>query len=118
MKLSRIERTAKEAMELAEYVYNNRDVEFVEILPALRKGNPHTLTLWCTGSLTVEITVFGTACDIDLYLDDAPFETATGRVWKTNIERLGRTRHTLTFEAKDEAEEVRLRIVAKGGLRI
>lgn len=118
MKLSRIERTAKEAQELAEYVYNNRDVEFVEVLPALRAGAPHTLTLWCTGSIDLEITVFGDVSDVDIALDEEPFATASGRIWRKTVENLGRTRHTLTFSTEGEATQVRICIVAKGGLRI
>ena len=118
MNISRIERTAKQALETAEYVYNSRDVEFVEVLDRLDAEKPHTVTLWCTGSLDLEIAVYGEVCDIDVKLDDAAFATATGRIWRKEIENLGRTRHILTFTAASVATEVRLCIKAKGGLRI
>ncbi len=119
MKLSRIERTAKEGLEIAEYVYNNRDVEFVEILPALHEGSPHTLTFWCTGTLDVELAFFGDACDVSVVLDDVTAYTATGRIWRLSLEHLGRSRHTLTFTAvAGDATEIRLCVTAKGGLRI
>lgn len=118
MKLSRLERTAKEAQELAEYVYNNRDVEFVKILPSLASGNPHTVTFWCTGVIDVELVFYGESCDVDVALDDVKTDTASGKVWRKTFEGLGRSRHTLTFTATGEATEVRLCITAKGGLRI
>lgn len=118
MKLSRIERTAKEGLEIAEYVYNNRDVEFVEILPTLHQGSPHTLTFWCTGTVDVELAFFGDACDVEVALDDTTKYTATGRIWRLNLENLGRSRHTLTFTAAGDATEIRLCVTAKGGLRI
>lgn len=118
MKLSRIERTAKEGLELAEYVYNNRDVEFVRILPALHEGSPYTLTFWCTGVIDVELAFFGDACDVEVALDDTEKFTATGKIWRLNLENLGRSRHTLTFTAAGDATDIRLCVTAKGGLRI
>ncbi len=118
MKFSRIERTAKEALELAEYVYNNRDVNFTEIIASLQAEKPHTVTFWCTGVMDVELAFYGDVCDVGVSLDDQLVDTAKGRIWRTSLENLGRNRHTLTFTAAGEATDVRLCLTAKGGMRI
>ena len=118
MKLPRIERTAREALETAEYVYNSREVGFVRILDTLNAGTPYRLTLWCTGSIVIELAFFGDCCDVDVLLDDAYLDTSSGRIWRKEIEGLGRTRHILAFDAKSSANQIRLSVTAKGGLRI
>lgn len=118
MKLPRIERAAREALETAEYVYNSRDVDFVKILDELNAGSPYRLTLWCTGSVTAELAFFGDCCGVDIYLDDNYLATSEGKIWRKEIEGLGRTKHTLMFDAKSKATQLRLCVTAKGGLRI
>lgn len=118
MNISRIESTAREALELAEYLYNDRDVEFVEIVGSITAGAPHTLTLWCNGSADVEVLVLGDGCNITVSLDDEAVGTITSRAWKQTFSNLGKTRHTFTFSAETTATSVRLRVTAKGGLKV
>lgn len=118
MNISRIENTAREAMELAEYLYNDRAAEFVEIVGSITAGAPHTLTVWCNGSADVEVLVLGDGCKITVSLDDEEIGSFTARAWKQTFSGLGKTRHTFTFSAETTATSVRLRVTAKGGLRI
>ena len=118
MKISRIENTAKEAMGLAEYLYNDRTIEFVEIVGAITSVTPHTLTIWCNGSADVEVLVLGDSCKISVSLDDEQIASFSGRAWKQSFDKLGKTRHTFTFSAESSATSVRLRVTAKGGLRV
>lgn len=117
MNLSRIEFTAKQALELAEYLYNDREFSYTAVRRNIGEGQAVTLNVWCAGSLTVEISVLGQNADYRLTVDGNVTDEVKDRLFIREIKGLSNKKHVLSVIAVSPLEDVKIAIKAKGTLR-
>lgn len=118
MNYQRLEITARSALELAQQLSDTKVVEFVDVLQKLGADTPHAITLRCNGGICVEIDVFGDNGGIKVFMDEELIDSFENGIWIREIGGLGKGKHVLSLSTDVGATDVRIRVTAKGVLRI
>lgn len=110
--------TAKEALSLAQYVYARRETTFVRIIASLAAGETDELFFCCTGSVNVELAVYGENGGAEIILDGETSGETTSRIWRKEIASAGKSKHTLQIKSTGGLTDAKLTVTAKGDLKI
>lgn len=114
---SRVEHIAKQALEIAQYLYNDKTYEYVKIFD-LSQNTACELSFKCVGNLDIEVLALGNASNYSIYVDDEKTDDVAKKIFQKRLSGLGRSKHIFKLVANTDMTDIKLTLKSKGGLEL